>query len=510
MKWTPAVAGMIPWLFMIGFVGSVCGAGNPRIIIIGAGAAGVAAASRLYQNGKTNITILEASQRLGGRIRTTPFGSGIVEIGAQWCHGEQGNVVYQLASVYPGLLKSSIIADEDAVLIRSSGARVPEEVAERLQAMAEEIIESEERDTFDGSLGEFFTQQYWQRLQTDRAFRDINRELAEQFLVYYHNYERGYTAYDSWYEVAAAETDSYVEPAGNQDIAWNGRKGFSTILDIVSGNYPGNTNRSLTPVPLSKLITYGKFVTNIQWKGDPEGPKNATAIITTDDGTRYEADHVIVTVSLGVLKENYRTMFTPALPTVNQQAIEGLYFGTVNKIILLFDAPIAEEFPSVLQLLWYESDLQTLRKSDHAWTEAICFLYPVVNQPNIVAAWINGAAGGQAELLSDATIVDGVLHILGIFAKNVRFGNVQAVLRSNWSSDRHFRGSYSSRSMTTEQLNTGAKFLATPLINDAGKPVVLFAGEATNEKKFSTVHGAIESGQREADRLVELYKLSEK
>uniref|UniRef100_A0AAG5D1F3 Amine oxidase domain-containing protein n=1 Tax=Anopheles atroparvus TaxID=41427 RepID=A0AAG5D1F3_ANOAO len=501
MKWSPAVAGMIPWLFMIGFVGSVCGAGNPRIIIIGAGAAGVAAASRLYQNGKTNITILEASQRLGGRIRTTPFGSGIVEIGAQWCHGEQGNVVYQLASVYPGLLKSSIIADEDAVLIRSSGARVPEEVAERLQAMAEEIIESEERDTFDGSLGEFFTQQYWQRLQTDRAFRDINRELAEQFLVYYHNYERGYTAYDSWYEVAAAETDSYVEPAGNQDIAWNGRKGFSTILDIVSGNYPGNTNRSLTPVPLSKLITYGKFVTNIQWKGDPEGD----VIITAQDGTRYEADHVIVTVSLGVLKENYRTMFTPVLPTVNQQAITGLYFGTVNKIFILFDAPIPEDFPNTVHLLWYKPDLTALRLSRHAWAEAISTFFRIDNQPNVLMAWMNGAEGRKAEYLRDAPIRDGVLHLLKIFAKNMTFGNVQSILRSKWSSNCLFRGSYSSRSIATENLNTGAQNLATPLRNSANEPVVLFAGEATSRVHYSTVHGAIDSGFREANRLIRFY-----
>ncbi|XP_058122911.1 spermine oxidase-like [Anopheles ziemanni] len=475
---------------------------NPRIIVVGAGAAGIAAASRLYQNGLKNIAILEASPRLGGRIRTTPFGSGsgIVELGAQWCHGEQGNVVYQLAKVYPGLLKSSIIADEDAVLIRSSGVRVPEEVAERLQTMAEEIIESEERDNFSGSLGEFFTQQYWQRLQTDPAFSDINRELAEQFLVYYHNYERGYTAYDSWYEVAASETDGYVEPAGNQDIAWNGTKGFSTIFDIVSGNFPHSVTTTRTPVPLDKLITYGKFVSNIQWNGTP----NENVLITSEDGSRYEADHVIVTVSLGVLKENYRTMFTPALPTINQNAITGLYFGTVNKIFVLFDAPIPDDFPNTVHLLWFDSDLQALRLSEHAWAEAISTFFRIDNQPNVLMAWMNGAEGRTAELLSDETVRAGVLHLLKIFTKDITFGNVNKVLRK-WSSERLFRGSYSSRSITTEQLNTGAQNLATPLVNAGNEPVVLFAGEATNRVHYSTVHGAIDSGFREADRLLQHY-----
>ncbi|XP_050072894.1 peroxisomal N(1)-acetyl-spermine/spermidine oxidase-like [Anopheles maculipalpis] len=473
---------------------------SPRIIIVGAGAAGIAAASRLYQKGLKNITILEASQRFGGRIRTTPFGSGIVELGAQWCHGEQGNVVYQLASVYPGLLKSSIIADEDAVLIRSSGVSVPESVADRLQTMAEGIIESEGRDSFGGSLGDYFTQQYWQKLATP-AFKDINRELAEQFLVYYHNYERGYTAYDTWFEVAASETDSYVEPAGNQDIAWNGKKGFSAILDIVSGNQPGTTNSSLTPVPYSKLITYGKFVSNIQWKGSSDGD----VIVKAEDGTVYEADHVIVTVSLGVLKENYRTMFTPALPTLNQDAITGLYFGTVNKIFVLFDAPIPEDFPNTVHLLWYKSDLNALRQSPYAWAEAVSTFFRIDNQPNVLMAWMNGAEGRRAEYLRDAPIREGILYLLKIFGRNLKFGNIQGLLRSKWSSDRLYRGSYSSRSITTENMNTGARSLGAPVRNAANEPVLLFAGEATNPIHYSTVHGAIDSGFREANRLIRYY-----
>uniref|UniRef100_A0A8W7PGH3 Amine oxidase domain-containing protein n=1 Tax=Anopheles coluzzii TaxID=1518534 RepID=A0A8W7PGH3_ANOCL len=495
MKWSTSLLGLLSFVAVV-----VNGVENPRIIIVGAGAAGIAAASRLYQRGFRNIIILEASQRFGGRIYTTPFGPGIVELGAQWCHGEVGNVVYQLASVYPGLLKSSIIADEDAVLIRSSGARVPEAVADRLQTMAEGIIESDQRDSFAGSLGDFFTQKYWQTLATS-AYSDISRDLAEQFLVYYHNYERGYTAYDSWFEVAASETDSYVEPAGNQDIAWNGKKGFSAILDIVSGNYPGTTNTSLTPVPISSLIRYGKFVSNIQWKGSSDGD----VIVKAQDGTIYEADNVIVTVSLGVLKENSATMFSPALPTVNQQAITGLYFGTVNKIFVLFDAPIPEDFPNTVHLLWYKSDLTALRQSPHAWAEAISTFFRIDNQPNVLMAWMNGAEGRRAEYLLNAPIRDGVLHLLKIFGKGLKFGNVTSILRSKWSSDRLFRGSYSSRSITTENLNTGARALGTPVRNAANEPVLLFAGEATNPVHYSTVHGAIDSGFREANRLIRYY-----
>ena len=49
-------------------------AGDPKILIIGAGAAGIAAASRLLEKGFQNVLILEAKNRIGGRIHTVKFG----------------------------------------------------------------------------------------------------------------------------------------------------------------------------------------------------------------------------------------------------------------------------------------------------------------------------------------------------------------------------------------------------------------------------------------------------
>ena len=45
----------------------------PSVIVIGAGAAGIAAASKLLKNGFKDVTILEAEKRIGGRIRTANF-----------------------------------------------------------------------------------------------------------------------------------------------------------------------------------------------------------------------------------------------------------------------------------------------------------------------------------------------------------------------------------------------------------------------------------------------------
>lgn len=69
---------------------------NYSAIIIGAGPAGVAAASKLLENNYTNILILEAESRIGGRIHSVEFGDAYVDLGAHWCHGEKENIVYDL------------------------------------------------------------------------------------------------------------------------------------------------------------------------------------------------------------------------------------------------------------------------------------------------------------------------------------------------------------------------------------------------------------------------------
>jgi len=45
-----------------------------RVLVVGAGAAGLAAATRLIVHGVRNVVILEAEDRMGGRIHTAPFG----------------------------------------------------------------------------------------------------------------------------------------------------------------------------------------------------------------------------------------------------------------------------------------------------------------------------------------------------------------------------------------------------------------------------------------------------
>lgn len=77
----------------------------------------MAAAAKLLENNITNIAILEAEGRIGGRIHSVFFGDAIVELGAEWCHGKTNNIVYELASPFVELKQ----ADENTLLLYSNG-----------------------------------------------------------------------------------------------------------------------------------------------------------------------------------------------------------------------------------------------------------------------------------------------------------------------------------------------------------------------------------------------------
>ncbi|MCA9773839.1 MAG: FAD-dependent oxidoreductase, partial [Myxococcales bacterium] len=69
--------------------------GDPeRVLVIGAGMAGLTAARALRLAG-VDATILEARDRIGGRMHTETISGAPVDMGASWIHGPQGNPVSQ-------------------------------------------------------------------------------------------------------------------------------------------------------------------------------------------------------------------------------------------------------------------------------------------------------------------------------------------------------------------------------------------------------------------------------
>lgn len=98
---------------------------SPKIVIVGAGVSGLAAASHLIDNGLTDVTILEAESYVGGRVRSIKHDEGFLELGAQWIMGEEGNAAYAIAKIN-NIIGSAI--DENTIFcFTSSGDRIAQQ-----------------------------------------------------------------------------------------------------------------------------------------------------------------------------------------------------------------------------------------------------------------------------------------------------------------------------------------------------------------------------------------------
>ncbi|XP_076240610.1 uncharacterized protein LOC143183085 [Calliopsis andreniformis] len=470
-----------------------------QIVIIGAGAAGIAAAARLLERGLENIIILEGKDRIGGRIHTVKFADNVVELGAQWVHGERGNIVFDLASPYKLLDSSRCFNDFSGhIFITAKGEVMTKTEATETLKIYYDISEQMSDDINNArSYGEYFINKFYQIFEKNPF---TTREKAEQLLDWMQKFDNSIQCSDSWFEVSAKELSKYWTCEGDLVLNWK-YHGYKTIFDLLSQKVLNTKSTS----PIMERIEFNKGVTNIDYSS------SNNIIIKTNDGSKYTASYVIFTPSLGVLKEKHNTMFTPPLPDKKQHAIKGLNIGTVNKIFLEFSNRWWPEDCAGFSLIWSREDKAEFLKSygqDYEWLCDIFAFIPVDYQPRVLCAWISGKHAKEIELLSDNDISDGLYLLLEMFlSKTYNISKFDQMLRSSWYTDEYFRGCYSFRSKTTEKMNVESKDLADPITATDGKPIILFAGEATHDHYFSTVHGAIETGFREADRIIHFQRM---
>ncbi|GJQ66030.1 hypothetical protein Trydic_g4120 [Trypoxylus dichotomus] len=123
------------WCVRLVLIAVIFRVSSSKIIIVGTGPSGIAAATRLLKNNVTNILILEAEDRIGGRINSIEYGSTAIDMGAEWCHGQEGNVVYDLIKDYNVLQHTNAWIR----LFYSDGQSVDDDFSKRLFKMIEDI-----------------------------------------------------------------------------------------------------------------------------------------------------------------------------------------------------------------------------------------------------------------------------------------------------------------------------------------------------------------------------------
>ncbi|XP_018328578.1 spermine oxidase-like isoform X2 [Agrilus planipennis] len=202
---------------------------NPKIVIIGAGAAGLAAAVRLKQKCFDNIVILEAEDHLGGRINSIKFGDSYVDLGAQWCHGQENNIVYELVNDLD-LLAPSYNTYTDHIFCQD-GNKLAKKTFDILLNVAHDVLRS--GDVYrnqDKSFGDSFEEIFRYKLEQDPK-RHVVMSYVDDFISWFHSFLLCYKAAPNWFDISVTNKE-YEKCPGYPLLHWKG-KGFNIFLDVL-------------------------------------------------------------------------------------------------------------------------------------------------------------------------------------------------------------------------------------------------------------------------------------
>lgn len=420
----------------------------PRVLIVGAGAAGIAAAQRLVAAG-VSVEILEARDRIGGRVHTTATWPDLpVDIGASWIHGHQGNPVTEWAAAAGArTLSTSYDSGEIyvAAALRAAGLRTHD--ADRWEAYAARALREAAKRDSDISI--------------DAAIRGLpefarltSTERADLAFYLTGSVE---SEWGADVDAVSAWTVEEGEEFGGEDRLFPG--GFSAVLaHAVQG----------VPVTLSTPVRQVRV----------DGP---SVRVTTDAGVRT-AEAVVLTVPLGVLQAG-TIRIEPGWSASGARALEKLAMGVLSKTFVRFDSAF---WPAHID--WHEY----LGLQAGYWAEWVSFAKAGVP---VILGFNAGSGGRRVEAASPAVVASEVHEVL----RDMFGGGVpapRAVLTSTWSTDEWARGSYSVNAVGSTPADRSA--LARPI---AGR--IFIAGEATEPDYHSTVHGAVISGRRAAAEVLD-------
>ncbi|KOX34129.1 hypothetical protein ADK67_03900 [Saccharothrix sp. NRRL B-16348] len=430
----------------------------PGVVVVGAGMAGLAAARALRELGH-EVVVLEARDRVGGRIRTDEHG---VDLGAHWIHGTDGNPITELVedlgipysyvggdSAYTGGFDSLDLFGADHRLAnhrhKSRTLHLADDVLHELEQRAA-IARKEQHP--DISLGE--------ALRRILAERRLSAE-DEQAVRYHLNVLlREDVAEDPDKLSLKFWEDGYLVYGYGDSVL---HQGYQAVVEAIAEGLD---------------VRLGHVVTGIDTTAGP-------VRVTTDRGD-FEADKVLVTVPLGVLKAEV-VRFEPPLPEAKRSAIARLGFGTLNKIALHYREPFWPRDQYVFGYLCRDTD---------RYPTVVISMWKSHGKPVLVLL-LGASLGREAETWSD----EDVAAYAGTIVEDLFGAEAPAperISRTAWSSDPFARGSYTCIGVDSSSKDIGT--LAEP-VGDR----LFFAGEGTNPYHWGCVHSAYESGLREAARI---------
>ncbi len=417
-----------------------------EVIVIGAGAAGLAAAAELAQAGRT-VLVLEARERIGGRCwtRREPGLAVPIELGAEFIHGA--------AEVTHALLAKAGTTSVDSGrlqrFLESGKLKAGDGFAEAKKAVRQTSM----LRTKDVSFAAF--------LRGRKDLSEKTRAMATLMV-------EGFDAADP----RRASARAIAEEWGGAEMGASQPRplgGYGPLL----GWLAGSLDPALVRIQLQSVVSA------IRWK---RGAMEVEGRFL-DRPFRARARQAVITLPLGVLQSR-SVRFVPHLEE-KQKPLRALASGPVVKAALRFRSAFWEKaYPDIAFFHAPGSAFPTF------WAQL------PMHSP-VLIGWAGGPKASRlAGLETREVIRRATASLEEIFRREDVESQLQAVVVQDWQKDSYARGAYSYLLVNGE----GAReSLAAPL-----EDTLFFAGEATSVEQAGTVAGALESGARAARELAGL------
>ena len=516
-------------------------------IVIGAGISGLACANRLQQRLPNHrLKVLEARDRIGGRINSVYKNGCRLDTGANWIHGtgtkERRN---PLMDILPDKRYREL---KGGVMFRPPASKSEDDAKENLLIPSDEA--SKITQSIWGMIGELHEIAHStpsekaketmvvEAIQKSEIFQHAFTELPES----YHSTLRGLPQFIENMEAAPLVVPSAEEPKGKNGIAPFGLLEFAIDdfdgeqVYLQDGYFPLVEDLA-KPLQDAACIELKTEVEKIDYRNSP-------ITIRTSKG-EFRAKRLVITLPLGILKSRLspKSLFDPELPKKKQQAINRLGYGTLDKIFLIYSnawwdkEPYAAFFKTGKRLAanpWSDASPtgedgpidSFMGFTTHLRGLSISPSEPVEAGPRMLS-YMNLQALADQPVLAVFTSCANAVHIENMSdheAQELAHKTFCSWLPSHlptppepsgvhvtrWASDEYSKGSYShmladvSEKWNREEFSTPLKSSGSNFDDsDAqGEPAVRFAGEHTSAEHFATAHGALMSGWREADAII--------